>query len=603
LRLSFPRKESRPKGGKAPFIFRAKALPLLTIPLLTLLIFSFQLLSSPALGAGEVAPSFDWPARGEVVNPFRPASGPYGAGGHAGIDISLSVGTRVAASAPGRVSFAGRTPVGTCVSVIHQGGFKTTYVSLKAAAVSMGEEVGRGEVVGWSDGSLDRSSSRPHLHFGMYVNGRAVDPLPFLRGVLLDPGECLFLGPWEDKAAVEAYFSRQDQGGFFGWIGRGLGSIGSAVAGFCGGALHMVGRGLVSAWKGVSTAFQAVGRGFKWFYNRCIEAWLEPVCRGVAGFFKWAFSNRYVQALVAGLAAALVICLAVAGAVLLLGISLATAVAAAVIGSIAAIAYALYYACTSGDSFSFTSCFLSSLAVGGAAAVSTLLFAYITPFISAGWAKMGLAGFAKSFLVHGCADSVIYASFCLITGREVSPMGMLASFLLGGFLGSVGKLFTTGLYAEGAVQAAAAGWLSSGGSLFSGETAARISTYIGTLAVNFAEKAAYAFFCGCTGFLTDVFIRALTGGVPSLMESLLSFGGGVMAGALAFSARGEGLSGLLARLTRGKLKLSSDLSKALLGKSFVKGLKKGLNEFLRRLTGGGGDVEQGIASPEIGGDG
>jgi hypothetical protein len=87
------------------------------------------------------------------------------------------------------------------------------------------------------------------------------------------------------------------------------------------------------------------------------------------------------------------------------------------------------------------------------------------------------------------------------------------------------------------------------------------------------------------------------------MESLLSFGGGMLAGAVSFSAGGEGLSGFLARLTRGKLRLNSDLSKALLGKSFIKGLKKGLNEFLRRLTGGGGDVEEGMASPEIGGDG
>ena len=575
--MIFPRKENRPKGGKAPFILRAKALPLLTIPLLTLLFISFQLLSSPASGAGEGAPSFDWPAKGEVVNPFRPASGSYGAGGHAGIDISLSVGTRVAASAPGRVSFAGRTPVGTCVSVVHQGGFKTTYVSLQDAAVSRGEEVDRGEVVGWSDGSLDRSSSRPHLHFGMFLNGRAVDPLPFLLGALLDPGECLFLGPWEDRAAAEAYFSRHDQGGFFGWIGRGFKSIGGAVTGLCKGALHVMGEGLVSAWKGVSAAFQAVGRGCKWLYNRCLQPWLEPVCRGVVGFFKWAFSNRYVQALTAGLAAALVICLAVVGAVLLFGISLATAIAAAVIGSVAAVGYALYYACTSGDSFSFTTCFLSSLAVGGAAASSTLLFAYIAPLISAGWAKIGLAGFIKSFLIHGCADSVIYASFCLITGREVSPTGVLASFLLGGLLGSVGKLFTTGLYAKGTVQALAAGWLSSGGSFFSGETAARVSAYIGALVIEYTEKAAYIFFCGCTGFLADVIIRAVTGGIPSLMESLLSFGGGMLAGALSYSAGGRGLSGYLARLTRGKLKLNSDLSKALLGKSFIKGLKSAKN--------------------------
>lgn len=596
--MIFPRKENRPKGGKAPFIFRAQALPLLIIPLLTLLFISFHSLSSPALGTGEGAPPFAWPAQGEVVKPFRPAEGPYGAGGHSGIDISLAVGTRVLASAPGTVSFAGRTPVGTCVSMVHQGGYKTTYVSLSDAVVSSGEVVGRGEVVGWSDGSLDHSSTTPHLHFGLFLNGRPVDPLPFLRRGLLDPGECLFLGPWEDKAAADAFFSRQDQGGFFGWIGRGFKSLGGAVAGFCGGALHAIGRGLVSAWKGVCAAFRAVGRGFKWFYERCLQPWLEPVCRGLVGFFKWALSNRYVQALMAGLAAALVICLAVAGAVLLIGISISTAVLTAVVGSLAAVGYALYYAATSGEAFSFTSCFLASLSVGGAAAASILLLAYIAPLISAGWAELGLAGFAKSFLIHGSLDSCLYASLCLITGREVSPLGMLASFLVGGLLGGVGKLFTTGLHA----QALAAGWLSSGGSFFSGEAAYNLSAYIGALAADFTEKAAYTFFCGCTGFLSDVLIRALTGGVPSLMESLLSFGGGMLAGAVSFSAGGEGLSGLLARLTRGKVKLTSEMSKALLSKSFVKGLKEGLKDFLRRLTGGGGGREEGMVSPRIGGD-
>ena len=596
------RRKGGRRGGKAPSICRASALSLLIIPLLTLLFISFHPLSSPAVAAGEVAPSFGWPAQGEVVCLFRPARGSYGAGGHAGIDISLARGSDVRASAAGTVSYAGGTPVGLCVSIVHQGGFKTTYVSLGTTGIRRGQKVERGQTLGTSDGSKDRSSSSPHLHFGLFLNGQAIDPLPFLQGRLLDPGECLFLGPWEDRGAIDTYLECHGGGGFFDWLGRGLKSAGRAIGDACKALVGVAGKALGAAWRWTCRATRAVGGAFAGFYHNCIEPWFVPMCKGVVEVFRAVLSNRFVQAVLAGLAAALVVCLAVAGIALALGISLVTAVVAAVVGSLAAIGYSIYYAFTAGDSFSFGGCFLASLTVGAAAAGFCLLLSYLAPLIGAGWSNLGWLGFGKAFLIHGFADSLIYIVFCLCTGKEVSPLGVLASFIIGGLSGGVGKLVTTGLLSQGTIQALAAGWLSSGGTLFTGEAAASFSAYAWAATMHFTHKLAYVFLCGCTGFLGDVIIRAATGGRPSIAESLLSFGGGMLAGGLSLAGGGQGMAGFLSRIFGGRVKVQSELFKTLVNRSLSKGLKEGSSGLLRWLRNRGRRPRESLWQFEMGGE-
>lgn len=583
------------RGGKAPFTSRAFALPLPIILFLTLLIFSFHPLSPPAAAAGGVAPTFAWPAEGKVVCAFKPAQGRYGEGGHAGIDIALPRGSEVRASSAGTVSFAGTTPVGICISVMHGGGFKTTYVSLGSAAVRRGQEVRAGQVLGTSDGAKDHSSSSPHLHFGVFLNGAAIDPLPLLQGRLLDPSESLFLGPWEDQRAIEAYATRHSEGGFFDWLGRGLGAAGRTFGNAC---KSLAG----AAWSWTCRAAGAVGGAFAAFYRTCIEPWFSPVCKGVVEVARAVISNRYVQAVMAGLAAAAVVCLAVVGVALLFGLSLLTTVVAAVAGALAAIAYSIYYAFSAGDSFTFGGCFLASLSVGAAAAGTCLLLSYLAPLIGSGWSSLGWLGFGKAFLVHGAADSIVYIVFCLGTGREVSPMGVLASFLLGGLTGGISKLVTTGLLSQGAVQALAAGWMSSGGTVLAGRGIASISTMARVAVTRFAGKAAYVLFCGCTGFLCDVVVRGVSGAVPSITESLLYFGGGCLAGIVSLAGRGEGIAGIVSRFSGGRLKANSDFFRALLSKSFSKGLKEGSSRLLRRLRRGGGDRGEVLWHFETGGE-
>lgn len=589
------------RDGKAPFTSRASALPSLLIPLLTLLVISFHPLSPPAIAAGGVAPTFAWPGKGEVARFFTPATGRYGAGGHAGIDIAMPRGSEVFASSGGTVSFAGNTPVGICVSVLHQGGFKTTYVSLATAAVRRGQEVRAGQVLGKSDGSKDHSSSSPHLHFGMYLDGTAIDPLPLLQGRLLDPSQSLFLGPWEDQKSIDAYVSRLSGGGFFEWLGRGFSAAGRAMGKACMSVLETAGKALGAAWRWTCRAARAVGGAAAGFYRSCIEPWFSPLCKGVAEAVRAVISNRYVQAVLAGLAAAAVVCLAVASVALLFGLSLVTAVVAAVVGSLAAMGYAVYYAFSAGDAFSFRGCFLASLSVGAVAAGTCLLLSYLAPLIGSGWSGLGWLGFGKAFLVHGVADSLVYSAFSLATVGKVSPWGVLASFLLGGATGGIGKLVTAGLLSRGTLQALAAGWLSSGGTLLAGQGAG-LSALAWSAVTRFANKAAYVLFCGCSAFLGDVVVRGMCGGRPSIAESLLCFGGGCLAGLVHLAGAGDGVAGIVSRLSRGRLEITSDLLKALAGKSFSKGFKEGCSWLLRRLRGGRKGMEEAGWGFEIGGE-
>ncbi len=587
------------RSGKAPFISRATALTLLIFTLPAILLFSFQTPLSPALAAGEEAPSLQWPARGEITRSFEPPRGRYGSGGHAGIDIALSRGSAVRSAAAGTVTFAGATPVGLCVSVAHGTGVKTTYVSLGAVLVRGGERLAAGQVLGTSDGSRDRSSQSPHLHFGLFVNGMAVDPLPFLEGRLLDPSECLFLGPWEDVEALQTFMRRHGGGGLFDWLGRGFSAAGRALGRGFRAAWEVAVKAGGAAWRAACRAAGPLGRALKAFYRACVEPWLVPMCKGVAEVARAALSNRFVQAILAGLAAAALICLAVVGVAAAVGLSLAAMVAAAVAGSVAAVGYAVYYAFAAGDSFSFAGCFLSSLSVGVAVAGTCVMASYLAPFIGGGWAQLGLLGFGKAFLAHGSADAIVYVLFCAVTGKRISPFGMLASFLIGGLTGGVGKMVTTGFMSSGAAQALAAGFLSSGGSFVSGEAVATAVAYMGEAAVRMGHKLAYVCMCGFTGFLGDVVVRAATGGMPSIAEALLCFGGGALAGVINLAGKGQGLAGVLSRASGGRLSLESDFLKALLGKSFTKVIKEGSSRLLGRLSRKRGPVRESLWDLEV----
>jgi murein DD-endopeptidase MepM/ murein hydrolase activator NlpD len=99
---------------------------------------------------------------------------------HAGQDFSGGYMSPIYATAPGVVSFTGvRSGYGNTIEIDHGRGFKTRYAHLAAISVAVGQRVGVGQRIGGM-GSTGRSTGT-HLHYEVWVNGRAQNPLRFVK--------------------------------------------------------------------------------------------------------------------------------------------------------------------------------------------------------------------------------------------------------------------------------------------------------------------------------------------------------------------------------------------------------------------------------------
>jgi murein DD-endopeptidase MepM/ murein hydrolase activator NlpD len=131
-----------------------------------------------AQGAGDTTPSSSgliWPVNGPVTSPFGYRWGRL----HAGIDIGVPYGTPIHAAASGTVVLAGWVGgYGNYTCIDHGGGLATCYAHQSSFAVSTGEHVTQGQVIGYV-GSTGHSFG-PHLHFEVRINGNPVDPLGYL---------------------------------------------------------------------------------------------------------------------------------------------------------------------------------------------------------------------------------------------------------------------------------------------------------------------------------------------------------------------------------------------------------------------------------------
>lgn len=100
---------------------------------------------------------------------------------HQGYDIGASVGAAIVAAADGVVTSTGYSSVlGNYVILSHGGGLFTIYEHCSAVLVSQGQSVSRGSTIA-KIGSTGVSTG-PHLHFGVQLNGKYVDPGNYLKG-------------------------------------------------------------------------------------------------------------------------------------------------------------------------------------------------------------------------------------------------------------------------------------------------------------------------------------------------------------------------------------------------------------------------------------
>jgi murein DD-endopeptidase MepM/ murein hydrolase activator NlpD len=101
--------------------------------------------------------------------------GAYGGKGHNGVDFQAAIGTPVKAALSGTVLVTGNTDVaracysyGKYVLLRHPNGLTTLYAHLSSIAVSSGQSVGTGDVIGYSGNT--GYSTGPHLHFTVYAS-------------------------------------------------------------------------------------------------------------------------------------------------------------------------------------------------------------------------------------------------------------------------------------------------------------------------------------------------------------------------------------------------------------------------------------------------
>jgi murein DD-endopeptidase MepM/ murein hydrolase activator NlpD len=122
-----------------------------------------------------------WPVAGYLSSAYGTRRDPFTGGSdfHSGLDISAPKGQPVQATADGTVLLASyQGNYGNLIEVDHGFGIATRYGHLSRYAVTKGQRVRRGDVIGYV-GSTGRSTS-PHLHYEVLVNGRLTNPLRLL---------------------------------------------------------------------------------------------------------------------------------------------------------------------------------------------------------------------------------------------------------------------------------------------------------------------------------------------------------------------------------------------------------------------------------------
>jgi murein DD-endopeptidase MepM/ murein hydrolase activator NlpD len=129
------------------------------------------------------APSI-WPVQGIVTSSFGARLDPFNGEGafHTGIDIAAEKGDAVRAPADGTVTKAGMgTGYGREVIVDHGHGIQTLYAHLSGFAVVAGQDIRKGDILGYVGSS--GHSTGPHLHYEVRIHETPVNPAKYLHAM------------------------------------------------------------------------------------------------------------------------------------------------------------------------------------------------------------------------------------------------------------------------------------------------------------------------------------------------------------------------------------------------------------------------------------
>lgn len=161
--------------------------------LAALVVLGLLAVVAPLSVVARAQPYMQWPTVGRETQGFgctgfrmEPRRGDC-AHFHAGIDIANKRGTPIRAAADGTVAYVGREPWyhgkdrAWVVILSHGNGIKTIYVHLQARpmdGIKKGKHVIQGQLIGLM-GMTGRATG-PHLHFGVWLNGKGVDPVKYM---------------------------------------------------------------------------------------------------------------------------------------------------------------------------------------------------------------------------------------------------------------------------------------------------------------------------------------------------------------------------------------------------------------------------------------
>jgi murein DD-endopeptidase MepM/ murein hydrolase activator NlpD len=123
-----------------------------------------------------------WPVIGPITSSFGEREDPFNGEGafHSGVDISASFGDPVHATADGVVQVASMASgYGREIILDHPNGIETLYGHLSGFAVTPGQEVSEGQVIGYV--GISGRSTGPHLHYEVRIHNTPVNPHRYLR--------------------------------------------------------------------------------------------------------------------------------------------------------------------------------------------------------------------------------------------------------------------------------------------------------------------------------------------------------------------------------------------------------------------------------------